>query len=678
MFELTKAETIEIDERLDPVLSWAKDGRLEAQQLALDATRLLSCTESRLDRIQKQGFFRRWWSTLTGETREANQANQRDLLKMQQAAWRYIDLLQERDLMMAQAIIAIRNNLLTLAVKEEESRNEVRRLAERVYERFGTLEARVKHLECATNIHGWLLTLEARDYDDRFTPHLRLLRVLRDFHSLKPNNWTAPELRYLQQALKQVGLPLESSMSIAHFLEELMEEIEQAGFSAYERLITLQVDNDKVPAEFVFENVSAPTFLVLYEVADKYTANATAIDVLQEELHIDRKTAVTKLLLRHVRDQGIDLDKEVQLRDMAVDLLHGMQLTMDLYYVRDKGSSLPYAWRKLATNAQGRTEAILTLVGGQDMYFIQCPAGTFVMGMTVAELDNVKEYNEIGFNRQFSKLAEIYHPFADRESKATETVELTSELPQHQVTFSEPFWLAKHAVTVGQFRAFVDATGYRTDAEKKGEAFIPTEIEDCIFEKHHISYKKIAGLNWRNPGFTQSDSHPVVCVTWNDIVAFCTWVSEVTGVDVGLPNEAQWEYGCRAGTTTPFSFGETITPEQVNYNGERPSSYGKAGLCREKTVPVGSMPPNPWGLHEMHGNVEEPCEDRWHDSYHGAPLNGSARNGSEYGKDEGRVARGGHWFQVGTRCRSAARNRVFLGTTIDATRGFRLIASRRL
>ena len=99
-------------------------------------------------------------------------------------------------------------------------------------------------------------------------------------------------------------------------------------------------------------------------------------------------------------------------------------------------------------------------------------------------------------------------------------------------------------------------------------------------------------------------------VSWNDVQGFLARINElVPGLDLVLPTEAEWEYACRAGTETPFSFGETITPEQVNYNGDYPYAGGKKGLYRQETVPVASLPANPWGLYEMHGNVWEWCAD---------------------------------------------------------------------
>jgi formylglycine-generating enzyme required for sulfatase activity len=151
-------------------------------------------------------------------------------------------------------------------------------------------------------------------------------------------------------------------------------------------------------------------------------------------------------------------------------------------------------------------------------------------------------------------------------------------------------------VTRGQFAAFVKLTKYKTDAEKKGFSYV---YKDGAF----VNDK---GRHWRNPGISQKDDHPVVCVSWNDAMAFCKWLSERTGRKVRLPTEAEWEYACRAGTDTSYHFGNTVSPGEANFDG---SPTG--GVFRQKTVSVASFTPNRWYLYGMHGNAAEWCTD-WH------------------------------------------------------------------
>ncbi|MFT7516111.1 MAG: sulfatase modifying factor 1, partial [Candidatus Omnitrophota bacterium] len=156
-----------------------------------------------------------------------------------------------------------------------------------------------------------------------------------------------------------------------------------------------------------------------------------------------------------------------------------------------------------------------------------------------------------------------------------------------------------------------------------------------------------------NPSDFKGPERPVENVSWEDVQEFFVRLNAtIPGLEAGLPREAQWEYACRAGTTTPFSFGTQITPEQVNYDGNHPYEGGRKGLYRKETVPVRSLPPNAWGLYEMHGNVWEWCTD-WFGEY---PGDGIVDPG---GPNEGtaRVIRGGAWDYSAGICRSACRGR---------------------
>ncbi len=161
-----------------------------------------------------------------------------------------------------------------------------------------------------------------------------------------------------------------------------------------------------------------------------------------------------------------------------------------------------------------------------------------------------------------------------------------------------------------------------------------------------------AVMDWDPPYRCTGDKHPVDRVSWKSAMDFCARLSKRTGRNYRLPSEAEWEYACRAGTHTPFYFGETLTTDVANYVGEHTYSQEQKGLYRHVTTEVGSFPPNAYGLYDMHGNVWEWCADTWHDDYSGAPGDGrvwQARN-----KDS-RVLRGGCWHDPPGLCRCAAR-----------------------
>ncbi len=215
-----------------------------------------------------------------------------------------------------------------------------------------------------------------------------------------------------------------------------------------------------------------------------------------------------------------------------------------------------------------------------------------------------------------------------------------NERPQHQVTVAG-FFMGKYPITQAQWRAVAN---------------LP-EIERELKP---------------DPSRFKGDNRPVEQVTWFDAVEFCRRLSQHTNRNYRLPSEAEWEYACRAGTTTPFHFGETITPELANYNAEY--SYGDApkGEYREETTVVGSFAvANGFGLYDMHGNVWEWCADSWHDSYDNAPNDG--RVWHEGGDNNLRVMRGGSWFNVPRFCRSALRYKGEISLR-DVFIGFRVVS----
>jgi len=218
----------------------------------------------------------------------------------------------------------------------------------------------------------------------------------------------------------------------------------------------------------------------------------------------------------------------------------------------------------------------------------------------------------------------------------------TDERPQHQVTI-KAFCLGKYQVTQAQWKAV---------------AAFPQVNKELKLD----------------PSRFKGDNRPVEQVSWEDAVEFCDRLSQYTGRTYRLPSEAEWEYACRAGTTTPFHFGQTITTDLANYNGGRVYGQGPKGVYREETTEVGSFGvANNFGLYDMHGNVWEWCQDDWHNNYEGAPTDGSAWLDNEESSNR-KLLRGGSWHYVPGDCRSACRTYSSLGLDYDYI-GFRVVCS---
>jgi len=284
------------------------------------------------------------------------------------------------------------------------------------------------------------------------------------------------------------------------------------------------------------------------------------------------------------------------------------------------------------------------------------PAGSTVIGSTADEQEWIKEQ---GHQRG---------PYG--------TLWGSQELPRHEVTFLQPFAVGRYEVTVREFAAFVRESGYSAglgcvlisrDPGRKGE-------ETKMAER--------TGSSWRNPGYPQTDSHPVTCVNWYDAIAYLVWLSREAGHEYRLLSEAEWEYAARGGTTTYRYWGndednkigcqyanvaDLTAADAFDFEHLRKNIF----ICHDgyaTTAPVGRFRANAFDLYDMLGNVQEWVQDCWRTHYVGAPTDGSAWT---VGDCSIRGVRGGAWHRVPDGERSANRDGAFATDRVD-DRGFRV------
>jgi formylglycine-generating enzyme required for sulfatase activity len=244
----------------------------------------------------------------------------------------------------------------------------------------------------------------------------------------------------------------------------------------------------------------------------------------------------------------------------------------------------------------------------------------------------------------------------------------------HEVEITKPFYIGQTEVSRRQFEHFVKATGYKTAPEKN------KKIGCIVLVNNKLA--RMTGRSWRNPGFVQGHDHPVVCVSWEDANEFCKWLSNRSaGMTISLPTEAQWEYACRQGTQTRFSFGDDYTKlcQYGNYGdgssgfavGDVRNSDDKSTTAPVQSYKIANGDPR---VYDMHGNVSEWCSDFYGSYAHNGGVAKAAIDPTGIARGVRRIVRGGSWVSAPAKCRSAYRGGM-AGVMHSALIGFRVAAT---
>lgn len=290
------------------------------------------------------------------------------------------------------------------------------------------------------------------------------------------------------------------------------------------------------------------------------------------------------------------------------------------------------------------TRAAPELTNTLGMRFVRIPAGEFVMGRT-------------------ESLAQLERDFP--QADARRLAQLADETPAHRVRITHDFWLGATEVTVGQFRRFLELSGYVPEsiADGTGGYGYRADYDPAQTARHDAFEGRNPRYSWREPGFAQTDEHPVVNVSWNDAVAMARWLSAREGVTYRLPTEAEWEYAARAGTHGRYPAGDApaVLLASANTFARETAALWPQWTAQATpgsdgaifTAPVGRYAPNAFGVYDMIGNVWEWCAD-WHGEDYYAQSPRDDPQGPASGQV--RVRRGGSWHTWPLYARVAFRN----------------------
>ena len=385
-------------------------------------------------------------------------------------------------------------------------------------------------------------------------------------------------------------------------------------YDSFQALLFDRTQKEKLPEQVQhFAEISAGTLASLGGIYANLVDSYSKVNI-EEHILQDLQIEVPTITFQEIEVPALTFQKTVT----ETEQLSKLQFTT--VFVNSRGERI--------REEEGEAYYYDESLGKESLRMIYIPEGEFWMGTEDEEIERLKEKSSW----------------------------VESEKPCHLVKVPA-FYLSQTPVTQGQWKEV---------ATKVAQVNIHLNPEPAYFKEDPPK----RGLKKREKAKTPWD-RPVEQVSWEEAVEFCQRLSNLTGRTYQLPSEAQWEYACRAGTTTPFHFGETLTSDLANYDGSRTFADEPKGKDRQGTTPVGQFPPNGFGLYDMHGNVWEWCEDDWHDSYDGnPPLDGSAwKSENKYGT---KILRSGSWDVDPWSCRSANRYYSYCNARYDYF-GFRVM-----
>lgn len=636
--------------------------------LTLEASSLITAVSTRTAATQKQGWLSRAYNRITGTNARISIQNQADLARCLYVAQETLNHLYAQDLMSFQALTVVEHNVSRLAREVADAQHRIDDVLQALSQFLAKAEKRFEKLERTVALLEWKSHLKTdkpawgnRSYSE-IGLFPKLVCLANDFITISHAQWVPNDLYTLQAALQELDIDHKEQVQPTDLIRACNGEF-------IDGLLQRWLDGVASPDDLdEYASSDMPLALSFAQLRRSRTEDSHYLDTLSSmALGVDRTELEMKVATAYVQKHtGCDLSRAQPIFEVVKVLVGELFRLKTFVSVRDQEDF------EVSSIEDQRTAdtSISTSRPTDDIKTFEFEVVTVDRQGCIAERRraSARYFTEILRGDLPLEMVAIPGGTFTMGSPPTEANRDPYEGPQHTVTVAT-FFMGRYPITQAQWRAV---------------AGLP-QLERRLDHEPHFT----------------GDALPMESISWHDAVEFCARLARVTGRPYRLPSEAEWEYACRAGTTSPFHYGETITPDLVNYDGNYPYPHrdfsdflahppwgamwlakglalagfvGSKGLYRGTTTPVGSVGyPNFFGLYDMHGNVSEWCQDTPHNDYAGAPTNGhSWEAGSPYPTH--RKSRGGSWRIAAQHCR-AARRPAPEADSRDNDRGLRVVFS---
>ena len=351
-YEMTDEERQEYDVVIDETVENAKGNPSRLMQIATDATRFLSVASNTVEQVKESGFFQLLRDLLPKNklTQQMNDlqnsvnslsVSQEEIREMQKMSWRMIEQLNERNLLTADALITVKNNLNTLAVEQNEVKTAIYTMAEKVADRFKKMDERISNVEKAQQLNTWVSGIEVDDYYEDLPPTIRFLKIVKDFYERKKSNYSRDELILLRKAIKDSGIDFKKEISLGDITDSLIEELQTFDEGEYLKITKIILpDNATITNQELSNILAVPSFVTFCMLPESKKRLEPITEALKDQLQCDEVTALKKAVRTDIKKHnGIDMSVKMPLADLGIELISCYSAIPDLVEAYKKTES---------------------------------------------------------------------------------------------------------------------------------------------------------------------------------------------------------------------------------------------------------------------------------------------------------------------------------------------------